>query len=164
DRRVAIETMDLIEVDIIRAEALQAGVDRRHDVFARQTADIGRGIGGRTFDRKKYLGRNDGLIARQHFLYPAPGYDFTGTIRIHIGGVEEIDAGFDGELKKRTRVVGIQNPRMQAIARVAETHATETQARNFEAGAAQRDVIHFSVLSFMGLKEKNSKWGAATPP
>ena len=40
-RRIRIEAMDLIEVDVIRAEPLQRMIDRLHDVLARQAAGVG---------------------------------------------------------------------------------------------------------------------------
>ena len=43
DGRVLVEAMDLVEVDVIDAEALEAGVDGGHDVLAREAAVVGRG-------------------------------------------------------------------------------------------------------------------------
>ncbi len=40
-RRVIIPAVDLVQVDVICSQALEAGVDRAEDVFAREAAIVG---------------------------------------------------------------------------------------------------------------------------
>jgi hypothetical protein len=135
DRRVGIEAMDLIEVDIIRAEALQRGVDPLHDVLARQAA----GVRPRPH-RVEHLRGDHDLVAPGEFLdRPAENF-LAGARRINIGVVEEVDPALEGALDERARSLLVEHP--LAPFRRAIGHATQAQFRHFHAGLAKAYEFH----------------------
>ena len=89
DRRVVIEAVDLVEIDVIGAEPAQAVVDGVQDVLARQAALV-RVVAHRVED----LGGDDDAVARGEVLQRAPSDFFAHADGVHVGGVEEVDAGF----------------------------------------------------------------------
>ncbi len=92
DGRVLVEAMDLVEVDVIDAEALEAGVDGGHDVLAREAAVVGRVAHG-----VEDLGGNHQLFAAGLELAQQLAGDALALAeRVDVGGIEEVDAGFDG--------------------------------------------------------------------
>jgi len=82
--------MDLVEVDVIHAEPLQRGVDRLHDVLAREAARV-----SARAHRVEDLGGDDDLVALGEFLQGAAEDLLARADRIHVGRVEEIDAAFE---------------------------------------------------------------------
>ncbi len=88
NRRVVIEAMDLIEVDVIRAQPAQAVVDGVHDVFAREALLIrivAHGV-------EDFGGDHHTVPRWAKFLKTAAQDLFTHAQRIHVGRVEEVDA------------------------------------------------------------------------
>ena len=79
--------MDLIEIDVIHPEPLQAMVDRGHDRLARKSAGV------RFFAPcVEALGRDDQLIAFPH-LPQKPADDlFARALGVSVGGVEKINS------------------------------------------------------------------------
>jgi hypothetical protein len=65
-----------------------------------------------------------------------------GAGRIDVGGVEEVDAGFQRTLDEGPAVLFAEAPRMVAALGVAIAHSAKANARHFKAGAAEFDVIH----------------------
>ena len=63
DRRIIVEAVDLIEIDIVDAEPGQAAVDAIHDVLARQAAVVDVGA-----HRHVDLGGDDHLVALGELL------------------------------------------------------------------------------------------------
>ena len=63
DGRVLIEPMDLVKVDVLDAEALQAFIDGGEDVFAGESAVVGRFADG-VVD----LGGEDEFLSARHEL------------------------------------------------------------------------------------------------
>ena len=84
DRRVVVETMDLIEIDIIHAEPAQAVVDLGEDRLARQPGAIGAGTHP-TVD----LGGYDDLVAAREILGRAAEDFLAVAQRIAVRGVEK---------------------------------------------------------------------------
>ena len=72
DRRVVVETVDLIEVDIIHAKPPQAVVDLGEDRFARKPGAIGAGT-----HPAIHLGGDDDLVAAREILDRAAEDFFT---------------------------------------------------------------------------------------
>jgi hypothetical protein len=133
-RGVIVEAMELVEIDIIRAKALQAPIDGFHDVFARQAAIIWVAA-----HRIVELGGQHQLVARR--IGQNPPDDFlAGAQRIHIGHVKKVDAVIEGLFNDRARCRLIQHPRRPA--RRPKSHAAKTKPRDFEASLAQLDIIH----------------------
>ena len=137
DRRLVVETVDLIEVDIVHAEPAQAVVDLGEDRLARQAGAIGAGT-----HPAVDLGRDHHLVAAGEIL-DRPAEDLlAGAERIAIRGVEEIDAGFERLLDERPALLLAEAPGMVAAIAAAIAHAAEADARDIEAGAAELGVFH----------------------
>jgi len=101
-----IEAVDLVEIDIIEAEAAQAVVDGVHHMLARE-ADFVRARA----HRAAQLCRNDDVFAVGAEVLQRAAEDFLrDAARIDIGGVEEIDAGLQGLLDEGARFLFFQHP------------------------------------------------------
>ena len=121
DRRLRVEAMDLVEVDIVGREAAKRGLDRQHDVLAREAAIVRPGT-----HRKKDLRGDHDVVAAAEFAQGTSDDRFRHTDGIHVGGIEEIDAHFDRALEERTGRFLVQYP--WAPARRAVSHGPQTQA------------------------------------
>src|SRR5271166_649371 len=137
DWRVMIETVDLIEVDIIHAEPTQAVVDLGRDPLARQAGAIGAGTHP-AID----LGGNDNLFAAREILDSAAEDFFAAAKRIAVRSVEEVDPSFERLLDKRAALLLAQAPGVIAAVAAAIAHATEADARDIEACAAELGIFH----------------------
>ena len=99
ERRDGIEAVDLVEIDVIEAEPLQAGRDLIHDVAARQP------------DRVRarphpaaHLGRDDDVLALDaEIAQRLAELNLRLAFGIDVGGVDEIDAGVEGAVDERGR-------------------------------------------------------------
>ena len=92
DRRVVVEAMDDVEVDIVSAEPLQRGVDRLHDMFAREALLVG----ARTHCVKDLGGQHDFVTPAREFLDRLACHALGFAERIHVGRVPEGDPGLVG--------------------------------------------------------------------
>ena len=108
------------------------------EVLARQAAVV-RPIA----DRIKRLGRDDDLVAPGVLLQRAPGDLFARAERVHVGGVEEVDAVFQRTGEKRLAGRFVEHP--LAPLRGTETHAPEADPRHFQTGRSEIDVVHVSL-------------------
>ena len=129
--------MDLVEVDIIHAEPVQAGVDLAHDCLARQAAAVRTGT-----HPAIHFGRDDHLVAAGEVL-DSPAEDLLAAAeRITVRGVEEIDAAFECPLDERAGFLLGEAPGMVAAIGGAVAHAAEADTRDVEAGAAELHIFH----------------------
>src|SRR5437762_5145435 len=136
-RRVMVETVDLIEVDILHAEPAQAVVDLGEDRFTRQPGAIGAGPHS-AID----FGGDDDLVAAREILDRAAEDFLAVAERIAVRGVEKIDACFDRLLDEGPALRLGEAPGMIAEIASAVAHAAEANARDIEAGAAELGVFH----------------------
>ena len=98
DRRGRIEAVDLVEVDVVELQPLQAGLDPVHDVAARGAARV-RARAGLVED----LGRDDHVLARHlEILQRLAGDLLRHAPGVHIGGVDEVDAGVNRLATRRS--------------------------------------------------------------
>ena len=87
DWRLRVEPVDLVEVDVVRAESAQGGVDLLHDGLARKSLPT-RSI----VHAEMQLGRQDDLIALGERIQRRTN-DFLRTSQlVDIGGVPEVNA------------------------------------------------------------------------
>ena len=135
DRRVRIEAMDDVEVDVIRAEALQGTVDPLHDVLAREALLV-RLLAHRVED----LRRDHDLVALCHLLQRAAGDLLAAAEGVHVGGVEEVDALLQRLADEGAARLLVEDPFTPG--RIAVGHAAEAEARDGEAGGAEANVVH----------------------
>ncbi len=82
-----VEAVDLVEIDIVGAEAAQAVVDLSKDRGAGQALAVRAGT-----HAAEYFGREHSFLAGRQFLQQGASYLFAGALRVDIGRVEEIDA------------------------------------------------------------------------
>src|SRR5262249_16244177 len=121
--------------DVFDAESLQTGVASLEDVFARKPTSV-RTVG----DWKEYLGGDHQLLATTVLPQRFAGHLLAGSERVHVGGVEEVDSGFDLAAEKR-HGMGLRENRRARFGR-AVADATEGQARYPQTGATQASVFH----------------------
>ena len=91
DRRHRIEAVDLIEIDMIEAEPLQAAGDLIHDVAARK-AD---GVRARPHPAAHLGGDDDVLALDAEVAQGLAELNLGLALGIDVGGVDEIDARFE---------------------------------------------------------------------
>src|SRR4051812_2505567 len=129
--------MDLVEIDVISAEAAKTVIDLDHDSLARQAG----AIGSRSHPAI-HLGGDDHLIALGEVLDRSSEDLLAIPERIAVRRVEEIDAGFERTLDERTALLLAETPGMIAAVAAAVAHAAEANPRHVQAGAAELGVLH----------------------
>src|SRR5215472_1993444 len=144
DRRRRIEAVDLVEVDVVELQALQARLQPGDDVAARRTAHV------RARARlAEHLGRDDDALARNlEILQRLPGDLLRPAARVDIGGVDEVDAGVERAADDALRVVLLQPADLspQAFTAAAERHRAEAELGDEHAGATERVELHRDLL------------------
>ena len=139
DGRRVVPAVDLIQVDVVHAEAAQAIVNAGEDGLAREAAAVRRLAPG-VID----LGGHHDLVAASQLLERAAGELLAGAVGVAVGRVEEVDAQLNG-LAEEGPAVGLrQGPGMHAARRLAIGHAAQGEARHSESGIAQSAVFHSS--------------------
>ena len=137
DRRLVVPAMRLVEIDVIRAEPFQAGVDLVHDRLSRQALAV-RVVAHLAV----HLGGDHHLLAPGKVLQRAAGDLLAGAERIDVRRVEEVDAGLERLLEERPARLLVERPAMRAALDRAVGHAAKADARDFEAGPPEIDIIH----------------------
>ncbi len=135
ERRVVVLLVEVIDIDVIGAEALEARIARLDDPFARQAAlvrSVAHCIG--------QLGGKDPAIA----LLGDRGADdlFGAAVVIGVGGIDEIDPG--------VARLGDDAIARRRVGAPAEHHRAEADRRDLEPGAPEQAVIH-GVLRWLTL-------------
>jgi hypothetical protein len=143
--RGRIEAMQLVQVDVLHLQALQARLYAVHDVMARVAARIGPlGAGG-----AEHLGGHDHVLAwHLEVLECLAGDDLRAAVRIDVGGVDEVDAGVERAADQRIGLGLLQRADgAPHAALAAEGHGAEAEFRNEQAGAAEFSVAHGGIPS-----------------
>ena len=131
--------MDLVEVDIVGAEPLQARLDRVHDVAARRAAVV-----GALADGAEGLGGEHEVGARAAGIGQRPAGDLLRqAFGIDVGGVDEVDAGVEraGDDAVGGRLVEVADMGPDAAA-TAEGHGAEADFGYEQARTAEGLVAH----------------------
>ncbi len=136
DGGFVIEAVDLIEIDVIGTEALQAVIDGVMDVLAGEAA----GVGIVTHGVEDFGGDDDLIARRAELAQGAAGDLFTGAEGIHIGSVEEVDAGFDGAAEEGQGIGFFEDPFAPGFDAIG--HGAQAELRNFETGGTQPLILH----------------------
>jgi len=138
DRRDRIEAMDLVKIDVIRAQSVQTGVYRVEDVAAREPDGVGSLPGP-----APYLRRNDELRARQsQITNRLPKQALGTTVRIDVCRIDEIDPGIDGLFDKRIDAGLIDVADLLPITIAREGHGPQADLGNVKASIAEDPVFH----------------------
>ena len=144
---VVVPAVDLVEIDVIGSEAAQRTVDRRHDVLARQPAVV-RVVAHRV----EQFRRDDDGVAVGEVADRAAENLLGDAARIHVGGVEEVDAALERALEERAAGFFAQDPRPPV--RIAVGHGSETDPRNLEAAPPEIHILH----PFIGTSPLTGSW------
>ena len=143
--------MDLVEVDVVELQAAQALLQRRDDVAARRAAHVRAGAG-----LAEDLGRDDDALARDlEVLQRLPGDLFRAAGRVHVGGVDEIDARVERAADDPLGLVLLQAADLapHAFFAAAEGHGAEAELGDEEAGAAEGIELH--AMTSKGMRRAN---------
>jgi hypothetical protein len=146
--------MDLVEVDVFRAQPGQARVDLGEDGLARQPAAVG------TVVHAAVHLRGDDRLVPAGDLGKCPPHDLlAGPVGIDVGGVEEVDAELDRSMDERPARRVVERPLVVAALRVAVRHAAKSDPRHVQAGLPELRVLHVILVSASRFFAK-----AMTPP
>src|SRR6266404_3359962 len=129
DRRRVIPAVDLVEVHVIGAEPAQAGVDRREYGLAGESPSV-RALA----HREKNLGGDHDLVAPGEFPQGSTDDLLGGAVGVAVGGIEVVDPGVHRLTYQGTRLFLREGPWMIAPIGNAESHASQANLGNLEAG------------------------------
>jgi len=157
DRGVVVPAVDLVEVDVVGLEALEALIEFEEDLLAAET--LGVGVVAHCVEE---LGGDNGVFAFGVGFEEAAEDLLAGAYGVDVGGVEEVDAEVKGLFEEGLAFGLVEGPGVaawtqRACGRDAVAHTAEADARDFQAGFAEVDVIH-SVPFFV------SQEGGPPPP
>src|SRR5262245_65144768 len=126
DRRERVETMHVIDVDVIDAEPPQACVTGFEQVVARR-ADVIRAIA----ESKGRLGRNQELVALA--LYGLAQNFLGKSIRVDVRCIEDVDARVQAETDEAPGLLySGGSPCLEKFISPSESPSSETQRGDFE--------------------------------
>ena len=150
DGGFVVPAVDLVEVDVVGAEALEALVELEEDLFAGEALAV-----GVVAHDAVELGGDDGVFAFGVGFEEAAEELFAGAGGVDVGGVEEVDAEVEGLLEEGLAVGFAESPGVAAGTKRAGGwdavgHAAEADAGDFEAGLAEIYVVH-AFFSFGGV-------------
>jgi hypothetical protein len=129
--------MDLVEVDVVGAQAREAVIDLGEDRLTGQAAAVRTGT-----HLAVDLGGEDDLVAVGH-VGEGVADDLLGrAIGVDVGGVEEVDPGVERPLDDLPTLGLRQRPLVFAALGIAEGHAADAEHRHVHAGRPELGVTH----------------------
>ncbi len=130
ERHECVAIVQLQQVDMIAPEPLQAGFDRTQDVRAAEADVVRAGTGAQTHLRADQHARFVEAEVGERLAH----HLFRLTLRIGVGGIDQIHALFDRKRDepRRLRAIEAGDFSPDAAAR-AERHGTQREARNAKA-------------------------------
>jgi hypothetical protein len=133
--------VDLVEVDVVGLQALQAGRHRVHDVPAARAPVVGAGA-----HLAEHLGGDNHVLAlRPQVLQRLPEQSLGLPERIDVGGVEEVHPGLEGAPDDRVDLALLQGSDRLPHARAlgpAEGHGPQADLGDEQTRAAKLLVLH----------------------
>ena len=146
DRRVRVEAVDLVQVDVVRAEPRQRRVDLFEDRLARQALSAGAVV-----HLPPHLRREHDVLTAGVAGDRAADDLFGRAELIDVRGVPERHAELDGLLEERLCLVFGERPRVGVRGgRVAVAHAAEREPAHLQSGVPQAGVLHRHVHAGFG--------------
>ena len=141
ERGGRVPAVNLVQVDVVHVEPPQRIFARLDDVLAAQAAAVGSRPHGAV-----HLGGDHDVVALRHLPQPVAGNGLAQPHRVHVGGVEEGDAG----LQRRGEVLAcfllaqgpVPGPRPVGLLAAAVTHASKADSRHRHAGAPELRILH----------------------
>ncbi len=142
-RRGRIEPVQLVEIDVVGLEPLQAGLDAVDDMGSRTAATV-RPLRG----FPEHLGGQHHVVARDAEPVQRLTRDLFGqAFRIDVGRIDEVDPLIDRCLDQGLGLALLQRADLAPhLAAAAERHGAEAEFRHEEAGAAQSIVAQGGIL------------------
>jgi hypothetical protein len=130
DVGAGVGVVDLVEVDVVDAEAPQRSLDRGDNPAAGVAALVGVGAHGAV-----ELGGEHDVVApaAQRLAHDPFGFAIAA---VDVGGIDEVDARVEGPVNDLDAVVGV------GVAERAEHHGTQAIGGDLDAGAAQGARAH----------------------
>jgi len=136
DRGGRIESVNLVEIDVIHLQPVKAGVNRVSDVLAGESTLV-----GVVTHHAEDLGGNDQALARRPKLFEGAAQDlFADAKRIDIGSIKEVNASFDGLADERPALLLFEHPRAPFPGTVG--HAAQANPRDLYPRRTQIYVFH----------------------
>jgi len=137
--------VQVVDIDMIGAEAAKAGFAGLDEVVSRRAFVVGALAGG-----EGGFGGNENLIAA---AFDGFAEDFLGdSIGVNIGGVEEVDAGFEANIDEAGGLGDVgRAPGFEKFIRAAKGAGAEAEDGDFEARIAKLSVFHGDEMSVGGL-------------
>ncbi len=137
DRGVRVVAVDLVEVDVVGAEAAEAVVDLGHDRLAGQAVRV-----GSRPHPPVHLGREHDLVTPGE-VGERPADDLlAGAVGVDVGGVEEVDPGLQRLPDQRARGLLVEGPLVHAPVGQTVGHAAQTDPRDVQARRTELHVLH----------------------
>jgi len=141
DRRVRIEAVDLVEIDVVGTEPGQRCVDLLHHGSPGEPSTA-----GSVAHRLEELRREHDVITTGVRLEGA-AHDLLGAaVPVDVGGVPEGDAELDRLSEDRLPCLVAQGPRHPGT--VAEAHAPQSDPADLQPRRPELYLLHNAVLSF----------------
>lgn len=137
DRGVRVEAVDLVEVDVVGAQAPQAVVDLGHHRLAGESGAVGPGA-----HPAVHLGREHDVVAAGEIGQCLADDLLAGAVGVHVGGVEEGDAGLQRLPDQRTRGRLVEGPLVRAPVGHAVGHAAQADPRHVQTRRTELHVLH----------------------
>ncbi|KAG0770713.1 hypothetical protein G6F57_014703 [Rhizopus arrhizus] len=131
DRHVRIDAVLVEQIDMVGAQALEAGLGHRTDVLR---AAVQAGIDTRILEAELGGDHQPVAVRRQRLAEQI----FIGVRAVHLGGVEEGHATFNGGVQQGDALAALDR---LAIA-MAQAHAAQAQGGNLQAAAAEFTCLH----------------------
>ncbi len=140
DRRFGVEAVQHKQIEVIRPQPLQRGVDAVQQVLARQPPAVRLRV-----HRKVGLGGDHHVFTAGERLQRAAENALAFSAGVNVGGIEKIDARFQRLADKGARFIFFQHPGPPG--RIAVGHATQAEAGHLQAAVAKPNVVHGIVSS-----------------
>ena len=130
DGHVAVRLVADVEVDVVGAQAAQAGLARLDQVLARESNVMRRGA-----HAHEGLGRQDEVVAPAHQRLAEDLLG--GAERIDVGGVERRHARLAADVEDARRVGDAQVAHLAETIPSADGHRAEAEDRDAQPGVAE---------------------------
>ena len=135
DRRLGVEAVELVEIDVVRPEPPEAGVDGVEQMIPRRAEPV------RVPAAKRALRRDDDLVP--------PALDrraknfFRVTAGVYVRGIEHGQAGLETDIDESRRLGDpAAAPSLEELVGPSERTRAEAQHRHLESRVTQFSVFH----------------------
>ncbi len=125
-RRMRVEAMNLVEIDVVGLQPAQAFVDGVLDMLARKAALVGIVAHG----VEDFRGDDEPVARRSEVLQRATDNLFAHAERVDVGRVEKVDASFQRALDERTAFRFLQDPLPPLLRAIG--HGAQADSRYFQ--------------------------------